>query len=182
MVPDLIEPAKSGRASCRGCGRSIARGELRFGEALPNLFGEGESISWYHLVCAACMRPTKLGPALDTYYQAVPERDWLRRTVTNGLRYERLPRLMRAERASSGSAHCRECRELIAKGSWRIALQLFEDGRMQPIGTIHPQCAEAYFGTADITDRIERLTEGLTAHDAAEIESSIHETRQVVQP
>jgi hypothetical protein len=36
-MPHLFEPAPSGRAECRGCGRRIQRGELRFGERLPNL-------------------------------------------------------------------------------------------------------------------------------------------------
>ena len=39
----VIEPASSGRAKCRGCGRAIAKGELRLGERLPNPFtDEGE--------------------------------------------------------------------------------------------------------------------------------------------
>lgn len=175
-VPDRIEPAKSGRAGCRGCGRAISRGELRFGEALPNLFGEGESTFWYHLVCAACMRPEKLGPLLDMPAgEPLPEAAWLRRTVSLGLAHRRLPRLARAERAPSGSAHCRQCRESIGKGSWRLALQMFEEGRMQPIGTIHVQCAGAYFGTSDILDRIERLTEGLTSDASDELQRLLGE-------
>lgn len=174
-VPDVIELAKSGRANCRGCGRNIARGELRFGEALPNAYAEGESLFWFHLACAACMRPEKFGPLLDSGIPAIPEQAWMRQAVTGGLAHPRLPRLLRAERASSGAAHCRQCRALVSKGSWRFALQMFEEGRMQPIGTIHVECAQAYFGTADILDRIERLTQGLTAPDLAEIERLCHE-------
>jgi len=172
-VPDVIETAKSGRASCRGCGRSIARGELRFGESLPNAYAEGESLFWFHLVCAACMRPGKFGLALEICSQPIPESEWLRQAASVGLAHERLARLVRAERAPSGSAHCRECRELVGKGSWRLALQMFEEGRMQPIGTIHAECAEAYFGTNDILDRIQRLTEGLKAAELSEIEQLI---------
>ena len=169
-MPDVIEPAKSGRASCRGCGRKLERGELRFGESLPNAYAEGESFFWFHLVCAACMRPDKLGPALDACDQPIPEQEWLRKAIKVGLAHERLPRLLRAERAPSGAAHCRQCRELIGKGSWRLALQMFEEGRMQSIGAIHVECAQAYLGTTDILDRIERLTEGLSPSDLAEIE------------
>jgi len=172
-VSDVIETAKSGRASCRGCGRSIARGELRFGEALPNAYAEGESLFWFHLVCAACMRPGKFGPALEVFSQPIPESEWLRQTVSVGIAHERLLRLVRAERAPSGSAHCRACHELVGKGSWRFALQMFEEGRMQPIGTIHAECAEAYFGTNDILDRIKRLTEGLQPAELSEIEHLI---------
>jgi hypothetical protein len=169
MVPDCIEPAKSGRASCRGCARNIARGELRFGESLPNLFAEGETRVWFHLACAACMRPEKLGPVLEMGGQSLPEQEWLQHTIAMGLAHPRLQRLLHAERAPSGVAHCRQCRELIAKGSWRLALQMFEEGRMRPIGTIHMQCTSAYFGTADILDRIARLTEGLSPTELADI-------------
>jgi hypothetical protein len=37
----VFEPAASGRAKCRGCAQPIQRGELRFGERLPNPFAEG---------------------------------------------------------------------------------------------------------------------------------------------
>lgn len=172
-MTDVIETAKSARASCRGCGRKIARGELRFGESLPNAYAEGESLFWFHLVCAACMRPDKFGPALEICDQPIPEPEWLKQTARHGLAHERLSRLARAERAPSGSAHCRQCRELVGKGSWRLALQLFEEGRMQPIGTIHVECAEAYFGTNDILDRVQRLTEGLKRGELSEIERLI---------
>ena len=174
-VPDLIETAKSGRAKCRGCGRSIAGGDLRFGESLPNSYAEGESLFWFHLVCAACMRPEKFGPTLESCNQPIPDAAWLREAVRVGLQYQRLPRLLRAERATSGKAHCRQCRELVNKGSWRLALQVFEEGRMQGIGTIHLECALAYFDTVEILDRIERLTEGLTPTDLSEIERCCQE-------
>ena len=170
-MADVIEPAKSSRAKCRGCGRTIVTGELRFGESLLNPYAEGETLFWYHLTCGACMRPEKLGPALDTSPHPIPGLEWLKGAIETGLAHPRLQRLLRAERAPSGSAHCRHCHELVSKGSWRLALQMFEEGRMQPIGTIHVQCTEAYFGTKDILDRIERLTNGLTPADLAEIES-----------
>jgi hypothetical protein len=176
-MPDVLEPAKTGRSKCRGCGRSIERGELRFGESVPNPYGEGESVYWYHPVCAACMRPDKLKPALEIPGQPLPELEWLRQTAMVGLAHRRLPRLVRAERASSGSARCRLCRELIGKGSWRLALQMFEEGRMHPIGTIHVECAQAYFGTADILDRIDHLTEALTETDLSELGRALAEPR-----
>jgi hypothetical protein len=174
-MPDIIELAKTGRSNCRGCGRGIARGELRFGEALPNPYADGESLFWYHLVCAACMRPDKFGPAVEASDRSVPDAEWLVRTVSAGLEHPRVVRLSRVERAASGSAHCRHCRNPIRKGSWRIALQLFEEGRMQPIGTIHTGCAGAYFGTTDLLERIARLSEGLSPSELGEIERSIRE-------
>ena len=46
-----IEAAKSGRSSCRTCGRSIAKGELRLGE--PSLYEGHVSFRWHHLRCQA---------------------------------------------------------------------------------------------------------------------------------
>jgi len=176
-VPDSIQPAPTGRAKCKGCGNAIAKGELRFGETGPNSYGEGEATSWFHLACAALMRPEKALPLLEAESAELPEREWLLRMARGGVEHARLPRLVRAERASSGRATCRSCRELIAKGDWRLALSMFEEGRPSPIGTIHASCAEAYFGTADVLDRAERLTPGLSAEDRAELERALAEQR-----
>jgi hypothetical protein len=176
-VPDSIQPAPTGRAKCRGCGSAIAKGELRFGEVGPNSFGEGEATSWFHLSCSALMRPEKLSPVLQQTSDPLPERPWLEETARVGLEHHRLPRLTRAERASSGRAHCRSCRELIAKGDWRFVLQMFEDGRANPIGTIHASCAEAYFGTADVAARAVRLTPGLSEADADDLKKALAEQR-----
>jgi hypothetical protein len=73
-VPHVFEPAASGRSKCRGCGRFIARGEIRFGECLPNLFGEGEMTSWFHLKCAAYKRPQPFLEALGEQPADVPDR------------------------------------------------------------------------------------------------------------
>jgi hypothetical protein len=53
LVPHLIEPAATGRSKCRGCGEAIAAGVLRFGETVPNAFGEGDATHWFHLDCGA---------------------------------------------------------------------------------------------------------------------------------
>ena len=44
MSEHSFEVAPSGRSKCRGCGDAIARGEVRFGERLPNPFGEGDMV------------------------------------------------------------------------------------------------------------------------------------------
>jgi hypothetical protein len=168
-VADVIQPASSGRSKCRGCGRGIASGELRFGESLPNAYAEGEALYWFHLGCAACMRPEKLLPALVADESEISERAWLIETAEFGVAHRRLPRLAHAERAASGRARCRACHEPVEKGHWRFALQMFEEGRFSPIGTIHVECAEAYFGTIEILDRVQRLTPDLDAAAVAEI-------------
>jgi hypothetical protein len=176
-VPDSIQAAPTGRAKCRGCGNAIAKGELRFGEAGPNSYGEGEAVGWFHLHCAALMRPDKLLPLIEAGSDVGGEREWLEAQARIGIEHHRLPRLLRAERASSGRAHCRSCRELIAKGDWRFALQMFEEGRGSPIGTIHASCAEAYFGTADVLARARRLTPDLSDADAADLTKALAEQR-----
>ncbi|HEX7668224.1 MAG TPA: hypothetical protein VF395_01505, partial [Polyangiaceae bacterium] len=180
-MADVLELASSGRAKCRGCGRAIAKRELRFGESLPNAFGEGDALYWFHPLCAACMRPEKFASVAGGFDGALEDRDWLLRTAEFGAAHRRLPRLGRAERASSGRAHCRQCRELIPKDEFRLALQMFEEGRMSPIGYIHVACAEAYFGTRDILDRVRRLTPDLSDDDAREIEATLRDAPPVAE-
>jgi hypothetical protein len=172
-MPDALEPASSGRAQCRGCGRAISKGELRFGEALPSAYREGESVFWFHAYCAACMRPEKVLALLASRTDEISERAELEGAARLGITHERLSRLCRAERASSGRAACRQCRELIEKGAWRLALQIFEEGRFQPSGFVHPRCAAAYFGTTELTDRLRRLSGELREADLAELAESL---------
>ncbi len=169
-MPDTLERAVTGRAKCRGCGRAIEKGELRFGEALPNPYREGDAVYWLHPSCAALMRPEKWLALARSQAVDVPERDELERVAEEGVRHPQLPKLARALRSPSARARCRQCRELIDKDAWRLDLQEFEEGRFSPSGSIHATCAEAYFGTRDILPRIRRLTPELADADAAEIE------------
>jgi hypothetical protein len=166
-VSDTIGPAPSARSKCRGCGRSIEKGALRFGESDVNPFGEGETFRWFHLDCAAMRRPEKFGPALDAAAD-VPDRDALRALVQGGLDHPRLVRLAGSGRAPSGRAHCRHCRELIEKGALRVALEIWEDGRFSPAGYVHARCGSGYFETRDFFERLQKLTPDLGAADAAE--------------
>jgi hypothetical protein len=175
-MPDVIERATSGRAKCRGCERAIGKDGLRFGEALPNPYGEGEAVYWLHLPCAALMRPDPFLAALRSSTDPIPERDWLESAAEAGVAHPRLPRLLRAERSPSGRARCRQCRGLVEQGAWRLALHIFEEGRFASIGCIHARCSEAYFGTRDIVDRLRRLTLDLTDEDAREVARLLGET------
>src|SRR6185369_2273099 len=128
-MTSVIERATSGRAKCRACGQAIAKGEERFGEALPNAYGEGESLFWFHLRCAACSRPESLLAVLDQGQAASEGVPALIALAREGTAQPRLSRLLRAERASSGRARCRHCRE--------SPRALFEEGRFNSMGTIH---------------------------------------------
>jgi hypothetical protein len=177
-MSDVLLPATSGRAKCRGCGRAIKTGELRFGESAPNAYGEGETFYWFHPLCAACMRPEKFQGVLRST-PGVPDRDWLEKAVEAGLAHHRLARLAHAERSKSGKARCRSCREPIPGGAMRFALSMFEEGgRMAAIGFIHVECALAYFGTADIVDRVEKLSPDLDAEALAEVAERLQHQRE----
>ena len=162
-MPHIFEFASTGRAKCRGCGGPIARGELRFGERLPNPFADGKEMTlWLHPVCAAYKRPEALLETLDAAPpQGLPDREKLERAARDGMAHRRLPRIDGAERAPSGQATCRSCREPIARGSWRVRLVYFEEGRFSPGGFVHLDCRKTYFETDDILDRLLRFSPAL---------------------
>jgi hypothetical protein len=168
-----FERATSGRAKCRGCGRPIERGSLRFGERLPNPFAEGEQTLWFHPACAAYKRPEPVLEALRAAIEPVPDGAWLEAEAQRGESHRRLARANRAERAPSGRARCRSCREPIAKGAWRISLVYFEGGMFEDGGYIHAGCALAYLGTADVVDRLRHFTQDLTPTDLADLEAAL---------
>jgi hypothetical protein len=168
-VPHVIEPAASGRAKCRACADRIERNALRFGERGPNPFGEGEATWWFHLICGACKRPEPFAEALDTCEHEIDERETVEALARAGVDQPRLARVARAERSASGRARCRHCRETIAKDAWRIALDLWEEGRFNPIGFIHADCSAGYFEGADPMPRIRALDRTLTAAQLAEV-------------
>ena len=172
-MPSLIERASSGRAKCRACGVAISRGELRFGEALPNAYGEGESLFWFHLPCAAQARPESFLPVLTEAREPLPERALLEAVAQAGIAHPRLCRILKAEQASSGRAKCRHCRELIPQGAWRVALQIFEEGRFNPIGTIHASCATGYFGVEPALGRFSLPSNELEPDALAEVVAEI---------
>ena len=171
-MSQVFEAAPTGRSKCRGCQQAIAAGALRFGESLPNPFGEGEAMHWYHPECAACKRPDALLQGLETATD-VPGKDALSADAQAGIANERLTRVNGAERDPSGRAQCRHCRTSIPKGAWRVALTFYEDGRFSPAGFLHVPCARPYFETADIVPRLRRFAPKLTDADVAEIEAEL---------
>jgi ribosomal protein L37AE/L43A len=174
-MPSVIERAATGRAKCRACSQPIAKGQERFGEALPNAYGEGEALFWFHLPCAACSRPESVLPVLEQSQAAPSEREALTVLAQDGITQPRLCRIAKAERASSGRAKCRHCRELIEQGALRISLQVFEEGRFNPMGTIHATCAVHYFG---VEPTIERLRLPATQLQASELDEVVAQMRE----
>jgi hypothetical protein len=168
-VPHAFEPAPTGRAKCRGCGRAIGRGELRFGERLPNPFAEGEMTVWFHPLCAAYKLPDAVLQTLAEASTEVPDREVLERAAHGSLAQRRLPRIDGAEKAPSAQAKCRHCHEPIARGTWRIRLVFHQDGRFAPGGFIHLDCRKAYFETDDILEHVLHFSPDLSADERAEL-------------
>jgi hypothetical protein len=165
MSDDIIEPARTGRAKCRRCGEPLNKGELRFGESVPNAFGEGEARHWFHLGCAAEKRPDKLARALEAYPAEVPDRGALRTAAASGVDNPRLVEIRRAERAPSGRARCQECREIIAKGELRVAVEREDEMPVAQVSYVHAACAAKRFGTRGLIDKLRRTSPELEPQD-----------------
>lgn len=149
-MPHVFELAASGRSKCRGCKQVLQKGELRFGERLPNPFGDGEVTHWFHPACAAYKRPDAVLEALAAPSELTADREALERVARAGVENERLPRIDGAERSPSGQARCRHCHEPIERGSWRIRLVFHQEGSFSPGGFVHLACRAAYFQAGDI--------------------------------
>ena len=166
----IIEPASSGRAKCRGCGKAIAKGELRFGERLPNPFADGGDMTlWFHLLCASLKRPESLSEIIDSSPEPLPDINSLKANIEFGIKHHRSQRINGAERAPSGRARCRACREMIEKDSWRIPLVFFEEGMFNASGNIHLSCSMEYFESTDILDRLCLFSKEWTEDDVKEV-------------
>ena len=124
---------------------------------------------WFHPACAAHKRPDVLLEALGATGVEVSSREALEAAATKSLSHRRLPRIDGAERASSGQARCRSCREPIARGTWRVHLVFYEEGRFNAGGFIHLDCRRAYFETDDILDRVLHFSRDLGADERGEL-------------
>lgn len=172
-MPHVIETAPTGRAKCRGCGAKIDSGALRFGEALPNPFGEGDTTHWFHLDCGAFKRPEPFLEALGAREEPLDGREGLEAAARAGIDHPRLVRVDGAERSPTGRAECRHCREAIPKDAWRVRLVFWEEGRFNAAGFVHVRCAPAYFETGDLLPRVRRFAPALTDEDARAIEAEL---------
>jgi hypothetical protein len=172
-MPHVFEPAASGRAKCRGCGLALAKGEVRFGERLPNPFAEGEMTHWFHPACAAYKRPDALLEGLQAAVEALANREDLERRARAALAAKRLPRIDGAERAPSGQAKCRHCREPIGKGAWRIRLVFHEEGTFSPGGFIHITCRGDYFEMAEISEQVLHFSAALSEEERAALKAEL---------
>jgi hypothetical protein len=163
-MANVIEEAKSGRASCRTCKKAIAKGELRFGEEAPNAFGDAPSMRWHHLTCAAEKLPAELKATLDTYPGPVANRAELDKLMADSLAKGRAKPggFPYADKAPTGRARCIQCSQPIDKDTVRVAIEReIDTGAMvtKGAGYMHPGCVVAYL-EANSGDKDE-LVDGL---------------------
>jgi hypothetical protein len=178
-MPHVFEPAASGRSKCRGCGRALEKGEIRFGERVANPFADGETTLWFHPMCAAYKRPDSLLEALATATGDGLDRVALERAARASLRQRRLQRIDGAERTARGQARCRQCKEVIERGAWRIRLVFFEEGRFNPSGFIHATCSKAYFETDDIAEQVLYFSANLAEAEREELASLLADKNEM---
>jgi hypothetical protein len=175
-MTDVIEQASSARAKCRACGNTIAKGELRFGERLPNPFGEGEMTHWFHLACGAERHAEKVATAMAAYEGEIPDRDRIARIAAEGIKNPKLALVRRAEHSPSGRARCQECHEKIEKGELRVAFE--REGETPPMAAqsyLHVRCAPAHLGGEGLFEKLRRLSEGLSDEDFGEIARTLEQ-------
>jgi hypothetical protein len=128
-MANTIEEAKTGRAGCRTCKQTIAKGELRFGEEVPNAFSSGDmTYNWHHVACAAKKKPSALKQALDDTELEVPQKDELLQAIEANAKNEKPTVLPYAEYAPTARAACVACTEKIEKGHLRVAIESEDDG------------------------------------------------------
>jgi hypothetical protein len=178
-MPNVIEEAKSSRATCRTCRQKIEKGALRFGEETPNQFDAdgGTSYFWHHLLCAAQKKSALLRPVLEAFTGEIPNRAEIDAALANPSKGSAGggPKLSYpyAERASTGRSKCLQCDEAIGKGDWRVAVEREVDTgtftRTGP-GYLHPGCAVEQTGDAGLLEKIKANSTGLSEADAGELQ------------
>jgi hypothetical protein len=174
----MIEPAKSGRASCRTCKGKIEKGALRFGEEVPNAFSDSGEMSyqWHHLECAAKKKPGPLKATLASYTGEIPNRADLEKSMDEAARTEKPSTFPYAERASTSRSSCQECEEKIEKGQLRVAIEReVETGTFmrKSAGYLHPACANAHTNDPQLLEKIKVNAPGLSAADLDELAKGI---------
>ncbi|HEV7555001.1 MAG TPA: hypothetical protein VGO00_06100 [Kofleriaceae bacterium] len=166
-MANVIEEAKSGRASCRTCKKAIAKGELRFGHEVMTQFSSDPTVQWHHLACAAQKLPVELKAALDAYTGNVPDRAELDKTMSAAVEKgnAKPAGFPYADHAPTGRAKCMQCDQTIAKGAVRVAVEREVDTGTfvtRGAGYLHPKCVPE--NLENVGGSVEDLLTGLRAN------------------
>jgi hypothetical protein len=172
-----IEIAKSGRATCKGCGEKIANATLRFGEEVPNVFSQdaGATFRYWHLSCAAVKVANELRDALAAAGTSleIPEREALEASIAAHVH----PEYPYAERAANGRAKCRVCQTAIARQELRIVFERSVEASMgltRGPGYLHPKCTMQYADAATLgADEVKALVAAHSVCAPEELDESL---------
>jgi poly [ADP-ribose] polymerase len=183
-MANVIEEAKSGRASCRTCKKAIAKGELRFGVETQTQFSDTPSFSWHHLLCAAQKLPAELKAALADYAGDVPNRAEIDVALADAEKKgaAKPAGFPYVDKAPTGRAKCMLCEQPIEKASFRVAVEreLEMGGNVtRGAGYLHPKCAAE--NLENIGGSLDELIEGLRANSRlpeAELDGVIADIEQ----
>ena len=166
-MANVIEEAKSGRASCRTCRKSIAKGELRLGVETQTQFSDTPSMQWHHLLCAATKLPDELKAALAEFSGTVPNRAEIDAALEQaGKKAAAKPAgFPYADHAPTGRAKCMQCGEPIEKGAFRVAVEReleVAGNATRGAGYLHPRCVAE--NLENVGGSLDEMIEGLRAN------------------
>jgi len=147
-MASVIEEAKSGRASCRTCKKTIAKGELRLGVEVTTQFSDTPSMQWHHLGCSAGKLAGELKDAMATFDGEIPDREALDAAIADSIKKgnAKPAGFPYTDRAPTGRAKCMQCEEAIPKDTFRVAVEReIDTGAMvtRSAGYMHPKCVQA---------------------------------------
>ena len=174
QAPYVIEGARSSRAKCKTCRKTIDKGVLRLGVLIEGPYGIG--YLWHHLSCAAKRRlddveeayATEAWKAAKEPPENVPSIEELRK-VNEEAEEKRQSRqkLPYVEVDPSGRAKCKQCGEVMEKGSLRVVLgreiEFGSQYRTMPI-QVHPACVAAELEREDCATEAAGFAEAIRAN------------------
>lgn len=183
-MANVIEEAKSGRASCRTCKKAIAKGELRLGVETQTQFSDTPSLQWHHVLCAAAKLPVELKAALAEYPGTVPNRAELEAAMDEAVKKgsAKPAGFPYVDRAPTGRAKCMQCQQPIEKGALRVAVEReLEVGAnvTRGAGYLHPGCVAE--NLENVGGSVDELIEGLRTNSRlpeAELDGVIADIEQ----
>lgn len=171
-----IEEAKSGRASCRTCKQTIAKGDLRVGEEVVNAFSDSGSMAyqWHHIACAAKKKPLVLEAALKDTTLTIPNREALEAEIAANKKNQKPGKFPYAERAKTSRSTCLSCSESIEKGTLRVAVEREVEvgaGTMSSAGYLHAACSADWIpeNTDFEGDLIKAIVDNSTSLEPADV-------------
>ncbi len=171
-MPNVIEEAKSGRATCRTCRQLIEKGAPRFGLETPGFDGNTPGHMWHHVLCAVKKHAKEVQELLPGYAGNFPNKAEVEAALAAGPAPTKAAAAERtypyAERASTGRAKCIACEQAIEKGALRIAIEreieVMGNLRKGP-GYFHAACA------GEAVDDLEKLKPNSPELSAADFDA-----------